>query len=534
NGSSGFSAASPVLFEWSAPWDDATAKAALVAFDLTTGKAEPLRENLSLVANSQRIYPENKKPVMDIHPRTRWQFGHRYVVAVTNALKNTSGESMPAIPGFRKIIEEKSADYALYADALSFLAQQGVSENNLLIATVFTVRAEEEVTSPLLSQVDTAYKQAHPVRNLRVAYPDTTPVGVNVYGEVRLTSFRDEEGFMRMAEGDEGDDYWTSFVLSIPRAAKNKPAPVAIYGHGISINKESAAMTVTIANAQHGVATFAIDQPNHGDRQHLDGGYIFNLVHPQDVIRLLGIITQSPVDHVSAQKAIETSLASLDTYPKPDDTYTFPWAVFHGDGKPDLDVSTIVYQGTSMGGVLGLTYLAVTPGPLKGAYLQVPGVGVTDILSKSILYESELFRPLLPGFEDVFPLGISGDEAAVLFAGVQHKLDYADSANFVHHLRAPFPGRNPVPVAMQYGIGDGIVPNVTTEALLLMADIPLVKPVIEPVPGVRVVNKLENGYGALQVQPLSGDPDLNGHISFARKDAMLQLGSWLETQVWGR
>jgi len=533
NGASGFSAAMPVLFEWDAPWDSANLTDAVVAIDLTTGERVPLRVTLSLPANSERISARNKRPVMEIRPRARWTFGHRYVVAATNALRSADGSAMPAVPGFARLLQQKGADYALYASAISALSQQGISEQDLLIATVFTVRTEEEVVAPLLTHVDTAYRLEHPVRKLRVSYPWMSVVGATVTGEVRLTSFRDDEGYMR-ASDHPGEDYWAPFVLAIPRASKSTRAPVAIYGHGISINKESALGTVTLANATHGVATFAIDQPNHGARQDQDGGYIFNLIRPRDVIRLLGIITQSPVDHVSAQKALETSLAGVDVFPESAYADVFPWAVFRGDGVADLDVSKIYYQGTSMGGVLGLAYIAVTPGPLQGAYLQVPGIGVSDILGKSILWESQQFEPVLPGFENFMPLGISGEEAALLFASVQQKLDYGDAVNFVHHLQQPFVGRQPVPVALQYGLDDGIVPNAATESLLLLADIPLVGPVLRDVPGVRQAAWRENGNGALQVQPLRGDPDLNGHITFARKDAILDLKAWLESVVWGR
>ena len=73
--------------------------------------------------------------------------------------------------------------------------------------------------------------------------------------------------------------------------------------------------------------------------------------------------TQSSIDFVSLQKPLRTSFAELDLV----SSSGFFLFSARPDGRPDFDPTAMIYQGTSMGGVLGAAFLSITPEPLPAA-----------------------------------------------------------------------------------------------------------------------------------------------------------------------
>ena len=530
NGSNGFSAATSVLFELEQIPDLDTVPidggGSVVAYNLDTGEKIPVRVKVNEYARSRQVAAHSQ--IIEIFPRSRWDFGNRYVVALTNEVKTEQGADYQPTAGF---IQSAAADGSrlsdFYEPAFAFLESQGHSRDELTAMTFFTVRSEDEVTGPIKKLSNYVYEEEHPIRNLDINYPWFGSIGAVVNGELYVHDFRDDDGNMDF-DLNHAKGHWIEFRLTLPRIAKTQQVPIAIYGHGLTILKETD-LVVSMSNASLGIATVSIDHPNHGSRSKEDGGWVLTIVNTPHVPTMISMMTQSSVDFMSLLKAVKTSIATIDVLPKR------PWSLFrrastssgNGDGIPELDTSRIFYEGTSLGGVLGSTFVALAP-DVKGAFLHVTGVGITNILSNSILWEG-IFSNLVPDAAD-------GAEAMLLKAAMQHEIDYGDAINFVHYFRNPPATSTAKPVAIVVGSGDQIVPNMTTVAMAEIAQLPLVGNELFPIPGVEKVDQFEDGYGVVQMPPLNNISKgmlggLMAHLSFMRPEVNVVMKAWIQEIV---
>ena len=95
---------------------------------------------------------------------------------------------------------------------------------------------------------------------------------------------------------------------------------------------------------------------------------------------------------------------------------------------------------------------------LDGAYLQVPGSGIADIL-----YHSQLWV----FFAGIIPSDATVGDAAALKGVATLLIDPAENSYVLDRLRDGGP-----PLFVQYGVGDGVVPNPMTERLATLAGLP--------------------------------------------------------------
>lgn len=480
----GFSAAGPILFEVdhaaaaSLPRDGAEQ---VVVFDTDTGERIPIDARVDQEA-AHRGAPGT---VITVWPRARFPWGHHIVAAVTTDLVPASGGApfTPA-PALAKRIADNSDPNIAFLDA------HGVKKQRVVAVTGFTVRSEENATGLMDSLTATTQAQAHPVRGLH-ALPNflgIAGVGTIVTGQVQITDFRDAKtGAFTDDRSSTGRPSWIDFTLTLPASVPATGAPVAIYGHGIGIFKESM-IVVAGLNAQRGVATIAIDQPNHGSRIAADGGFIFDLFKPQDIARVVSIIPESSVDLASLLTAVRTSLRDLDAA---------PFNLFdplHADGRPDLDTSRVLYEGTSLGGVLGTTFVAEHP-ELDGALLQITGVGIMHNLSEGTFWYWGISASQV-GARGIIPKSATAGEAALLVNAAQHLLDRGDAINLADRL-----ADTNMPIFIPYAVDDGAVPNATTDALAELAGLPLITPAIIPRPQLASVPDLPADGRALVQAP---------------------------------
>ena len=140
-GSSGYSAATGVLFQFASepllaevPSDGGDK---VVAIDLMTGQRVPVRVKVSQDAQAFRI-PEVSY-VLEIFPRSRWEYGHEILVVVTDDLPLTVPEA--------GLLSRLSLSQGYSASLVSDLRQQGFDLRRVQNATRFTIRdrAEQEI-----------------------------------------------------------------------------------------------------------------------------------------------------------------------------------------------------------------------------------------------------------------------------------------------------------------------------------------------------------------------------------------------------
>lgn len=524
NQSSGFSAATAVLFELSeapAPETITTEnESSVLAFNMLSSEPIPITAVLNGYASSAKV--DTPSQVIEITPKARWAFAQPHLVAITKDIRAEHGGELQRSVGFQNALDDFNNDRAnSLTDTFEFLAQQGVDVNNLLSLTKFTTRTENEATDHMKHMMTSTYAQPHPIKDIKVSYRLFGSVGAVIRGKVLLSDFRDNNDVMDYSLS-EGHDNWVDFRLSMPKAAKGSSVPIAIYGHGITAMKETNFL-VSVTNAQKGIATVAIDHPYHGSRILPDGGYVLTMLAPKYLPQQISMMIQSSVDHMGLLKALETSFTDLDVYPKQPFSGLFRH-IKNGDGIPDLDTSRVLYQGTSLGGVLGSTFLSLAP-TIEDAFLHVAGVGITSILSKSMLWDLAFYR--------LIPDGVSGGEALVLKAAMQQALDYGDAINFVQYFRnPPSPDITEKRLVVAMGVDDYVVPNEATLALGLIADLPLTGDILKPMPELQQSDEFIDGSGILQFYApirVGGKlEDTLAHVSFLRPEVATEMNKWLD------
>lgn len=502
-GADGFSALSPVIFELDRPVRAESLPAgggdAFVVIDETSGERQQIRAEVWPDATFRGA----PGTIVMAWPVTTWAYGHTYVAGVRD-LDGLLGDPTPPAA-----LADPGAEASGILDSLAKATDR--DRDGYQSVTRFTVGSQQSVTAPMRSMAEAARAEDHPVRNLRSNAPLLFENGAaTITGEVRITDFRDADGVVRpyAPTGHE----WARFILAVPDRSDGSPAPVVIYGHGLTINKESM-LVVASQNAAHGVATIGIDVPNHGSRQAGQGGYLLDLAKPGELGRLAGMPLQGIVDHVSLTEAIVDHLASVDLS---------PWRPLEkpGDGIADLDTSLLLYEGTSMGGVLGAGEFALIP-QLDAAFLQVPGAGIVDILSHSWLW---------PLFSSIIPSTASAGDAAALLGAASMLLDPADPTHLLDELR-----ESRRPVVVQVGVGDKVLPEFGSDRLVRMLDLPRIGEQRTGILATPQVDSLgPDGRGLAEVWPLHSSPvsmGLMGHLAFAEPAAQPLLHEWLSQRL---
>ena len=514
DGADGFSALTPIFFELPEAVDPATLPAdggdAFLVYDATTGTRAAVRAEVSLDAN--RLGAVNR--VVVAWPVTRFEYGHRYVALLTDRLTGPGGAPLTRAGGLDASASSAAGVRlaALRADAARLEPARDWSTYRS--ATAFVVRSQENVTGDLDRMAARVRAADHPIRNVHTG---VSLVGgaAAVTGEVRVSDFRDEDGVIPPGGDGPMTDRWIDFLLVMPeRPASPAGAPVVIYGHGLTVSKETM-LTVAGINAAKGMATVGIDVPNHGSRQD-EGGFLFDLANARKFGRLPSMALQGELDELSLLMAIQQHFGALDPMP-----WTW-WTGRSGDGIPDLDTGRILYEGTSMGGFLGASFVALAP-ELDGAFLQVAGSGILDTLFHSILWVV---------FSSVEPQGAAPADVQALVGTVSMLLDRADNTNVLDRIRAAG-----TPVWLAYARDDGIVPNTSSNRMLDLLDLPVEgRTYVPTLPSVVHVDGMPaDGSGATQIPTAYLDDNLAKslltHTSFLDAVPAEALRTWLDQRL---
>ena len=523
----GWSPSTPVLFEAPYRIDErdlpVDGKGVLEIYDMDDPGAPPLPIRVSLSKAAERVASNGQAidPPAEVHqviqafPRARFPFGHRLAAVLTTALAPADGTAPAArdVPGaYRGLVEE--------------LSDRGVAPDSVLSLTEFKTATEESTTGELFEMIDVVRSQPHPVTDLVVDHSPSAPRGIaaRVRGQVRLTSFRSPaDGMVDFEPGDIGTEDWTEFDLYLPHASKEGKVPVIIYGHGLGLGKSTAAAFAWI-NASHGIATIAIDYPNHGGRRsELQPGF-FESFTTENVGHVAGMATQGVLDTHSVQQAVLTSLADLDVAPE----HLPSNAWMGGYGEPDIDPERIYYMGTSLGGLVGGGYVGSAE-HLDGAFLQVSGAGFVRALAHSVFYE-------LLGFDEILPQGTSPSEAALMIAYMQNLLDPSDANNLIHNVRDPDVGGQVTPLTLQYGLQDSILHNDCSEAMAELAGLRQVEPVLRDLDHIGNTPDEDEPFGLVQgmfpippIEIFGIDLSIAQHGTFLGENARRAYERWLQS-----
>lgn len=516
-GADGFSAVTPIIFETAEKVNPASLPAdggdVLVVTDTTTGRRVPVRAELS--HDAERFIGQDRTIVI-AWPVTRFAYGHKILAVLTDRLHADAGTSVSASPGMvaaRSRLASAVGGRAVTSavGAMAIAQPGGAAWDHVISATSFVVRSQANVTAELDAKARVVRASDHPVRAVAVG-PSLIGGAASVTGQIRVDDFRTDQHVHRPGP-PVATDLWVDFLMILPeRPATAAGAPVVIYGHGISISKESM-LVVAAQNARHGLATVGIDIPNHGSRS--GEGWLLSLANPSLFGRLAAMPEQGILDTLGLFTAIKQHFAGIDV---------LPYHLFTGsrpDGKADLDTTRVLYEGTSMGGFLGASFVALAP-ELDGAFLQVPGSGIADTIFHSILWW--LFTP-------IEPQGVSAGDAQALMGSAGMLLDRGENTYLLDRIRAS--GK---PFFIAYAANDGVVPNASSERMVRETGIPMVGPFSKPIAGWKHVDTMPpDGRGAVQIDTSSYQffTELTTHVSFADPSPTAVLDEWLGQRTAG-
>lgn len=497
NNSDGFSALGPVLFELPAfPAHDipADGDGHLLVIDMETDARIPMVVSLSRAAQPKRDFRE-ARPVIIGWPRSRFEFGHQYMaVLLKQPFDQGIGNTTTFVPsiGMQRVLEGRAGLIVnnAYSNALQVLDRNGIVRNDVLALTWFTVRSEEAVTTPLRTMVQKALERGSIMTGLRKVdtLGDAEWEAATLKGDLSLVNFRSADGgvyppYDRIIDNQRER---VEFVLTLPKWNDPAPVPVSIWGHGLGNFKELTRSGYRMGD-RLGMATLAIDHPNHGSRV-IEAGLkelpiAAAVQSPLTIMQLLGMFVQGTVDQAvvakHARDALPQAVANLSSSILAE--------------KPLIDGSRVMFDGMSLGAMVGTAVGVVAP-DLDGAYL-VNGAGsLMHVLTESTFWDDMTSH--------VVPMDANGAELTFIVAMMQHYLDIADGNNFAHYYRQPPPGQDARPLGMHYSLGDGSMPNAATRATAELADLPLLKEIIEPEPYLRAgdvgLDHFEDGYGLVQ------------------------------------
>ncbi len=255
------------------------------------------------------------------------------------------------------------------------------------------------------------------------------------------------------------------FTLALPltTATLREPFPIVLAQHGFGGYRQWIFDRTADAFAAQGMATVAIDAPNHGARGPGDGlagdfltgvretfgiwtngdSIVIRSWHFRDLLR------QQVLTHLQLLLALEAWNGDVTR-------------ATNAPG-PDLDVSEAGYIGHSMGAVMGGVSGAVLP-ELRRILLNVGGGRISDVFAGNEFIDRLAVVALRPR-------GVSVGEGWRMISMAQATIDPGDPLNYVAHIAGePFDGQEPRPVLMQNVLHDFLVPNHASYALARAMD----------------------------------------------------------------
>lgn len=292
--------------------------------------------------------------------------------------------------------------------------------------------------------------------------------------------------------------------LMLPRnATPENPAIPVLFGHGISASAAIATTQMADVDLESGpYAMFMFDWDLHGSRGR----------GAADIIALSGSLNSLAFSAALLQSGVDTlvfarGVQGLDDIPE------------RGDVLRD---DAFFLLGQSMGSMVMLLAASVEP-ESPGVVLNVAGGGMSNILRdgevmdllglREAVEETATDDPM-----ETLPIDLSVE---VLLAMSQLGLDLGDPLNFAPHIQrerlSGAPPEGPA-VLVQQSIGDGVIPNYTTETLARYAALPLIEPALTAVPGLETASAPTGGAprsGLTQFR--TNSVAFNAHLAFSSK-----------------
>lgn len=474
-----------------------------------------------------RVFYDDARGLLTARPARGFTLGpgHRWVAALTDALRAEGGARLAAAPAFVAARDGAPGAIPVVDEALAALEAAGVPRTRVVVATAFTteepgrdlLRLREVVHAAALPTltVDRTYGPAElddfygvPAEDrpgVDVASRDlmgeramqhglvewvilgrfTAPRVVTGTGTDVGVALRDDDG--AVVAGPAQD---VPFALVIPQGADLASLPILVVQHGFNASRVTGLVFSDTA-ARAGFGVLSIDAFQHGaraldaidERHDLRGSpgpdglsetnlatvsaRTFGLAGPPGDLELFpaypqGAFLQFAADVMSAVRA----LRDADVAPLRAVDPSLAALSFRDDG--------LVYLGISMGSVIGASVLVAEP-DLRAFVLNVPPGSITDTLCEGAEFRGLATGPLasvlgIRGPFDEVARSCANDPIVDLFRWAMEPIDpLALAPHFVADRLAP--GRRP-DVMWVVAANDQLAAPPATESMLRVAGVP--------------------------------------------------------------
>jgi dienelactone hydrolase len=187
-------------------------------------------------------------------------------------------------------------------------------------------------------------------------------------------------------------------IVSIPKPGGAGPYPTVIYQHGITTNRTTM-LAIADSMAQAGFAVVAIDMPMHGLTGNETNG-TENFKSPAERTFDLDLLAQDPVTGATTASGPDGTTDSsgshyinlanlLNSRDNVRQSVSDLFALTHAlsamsAGADTFDTNNVYFLGHSLGGLVGLTFLAIEPPTsVKDAVVAMTGGGIAKLLDGS-------------------------------------------------------------------------------------------------------------------------------------------------------
>lgn len=482
-----------------------------IVLDAETGELVPHFAELDARARN----PEEQATM--IRPVVRLRDNARYIVAIRN-LTDDEGALIEPSPAFAALRDDTPSDdesvearRALYEDIFSKLEEEGWDRGEIQIAWDFTTASDENNTRWLLHMRDTAFDLIendggfkYTIETVEEDYnPDT--IAFRIFGTFRVPLFMSstEPGSLLLLDENEmpivnDETPWADipFEVLIPQSAKDTPAPIVEYGHGLFGEKEQ---------IQSGHFRSFMNEYNYiffaTDLQGMSSPDVDAVIAAlgsgkfSDIQTMWDRLHQGFLNHLVLLRMMKTAFAQDETfgqYVKADEAY---------------------YHGISQGGIMGSVVLAATNDVDRGA-LGVMGMPYSLLVFRSVDFDR---------FLTLIRLYYPDRRTNQLLLGMgQMPWDRVEPMGWAHHVTEnPIGGVNPKEVLMRAAIGDHQVTTLGAHILARTMNAPMIDSGLQDagirreIWGLEKVDSTESGsfYIELDFGLPGGEPDCNVPMS---------------------
>ncbi len=488
--SDGFSAGSPIMtflpgatgVEFGGPQNieqSVSTTSPTILLDAETGDLVPHFAEVDAAARNA-----GERAVM-IRPARRLRDDARYIVAFRN-LTDEEGAVIEASPEFAALRDETESDEEsvearreVYEDIFAKLADEGWERDGIQIAWDFNTASSANNTRWLEHMRDTAFELIEADDGFKYTLDieessedmgaiDPTNIAYRIFGTFRVPLFMStpEPGSLLLLDEDEmpmvnEDTPWADipFEVLIPQSAKENPAPIIEYGHGLFGEKEQ---------IESGHFRSFMNEYNYifvgTDLQGMSGspGDPSEPESPSDfdvVVDVLGAgnfagiqtlwdrLHQGFLNHLVLLRLMKEAFAEDDTY------------------GPYVKGDEAYYHGISQGGIMGSVVLALSNDVERGA------LGVMGMPYSLLVFRSVDFDPFLTAIRLYYP----DRRVNQLLLGMgQMPWDRVEPMGYAHRVtKDPLPGVNAKEVLMRAAIGDWQVTTLGAHILARTMEAPL-------------------------------------------------------------